>query len=356
MNLASFVDPPMLTAELPGLGGIIRERPEDFVVDEIPAYEPSGAGEHLYLWLEKRDTGAEWLLKHVAQRLQMPRGEIGCAGLKDRHAITRQYLSVPAKLEERVPSIDDENVRVLHTKRHGNKLRTGHQKGNRFTIRVRGIPVEQKPLLDPIIERLKQVGLPNYYGEQRFGRANETLETGFKLLRGERLRVPPFLKKLSLSSVQSVLFNAFLARRLSDGLLSRVLLGDVMRLRTGGLFVAEDLAAEQPRFDRRETVPAGPIFGKKTYEAKAEAAERETQFLAEAGFTADSFAGFGNLLEGTRRENLVFLEDLQADWDDEGLVLRFSLPSGSYATVLLREIMKTKAEQTVEENMEEPIS
>ena len=128
----------------------------------------------------------------------------------------------------------------------------------------------------------------------------------------------------------------------ADGLHRRVLSGDVMaKWPAGGMFTAEDVAVEQERFDRRETVHAGPMFGRKTFPAKGDAAEREAKILELAGFSKESFAGFGKLLEGTRRHNLVYIDDLAASWEAEGLRLEFSLPSGSYATVLLREIMKT---------------
>ncbi len=356
MSLLEFLDPPMLTADLPGIGGRIREQVEDFQVEEIPAYEPSGEGEHLFLWIEKKNVSAEWLLKMVAKRIDMQKRDIGCAGLKDRHAITRQYISVPTKLEDRIDKINGDDIRVLHAKRHNNKIKTGHQKGNKFIIRIRGVAQDQAPAVDAIVERISKVGLPNYYGEQRFGHNYETLDTGLKLLSREPVRVTPFLKKLSLSAVQSLLFNAVLGRRLRDQLLSKVLNGDVMQKLSGGLFVAENFPEEQERFDRKETVHAGPIFGRKTFAAKFEAAERELSVLAESMLTPASFEGFGNLVEGTRRANLVFLTDLQSEWDAEGLVMKFSLPSGSYATVLLREVMKnlpsTDAPAVMEESLE----
>jgi tRNA pseudouridine13 synthase len=162
------------------------------------------------------------------------------------------------------------------------------------------------------------------------------------LLRGQPVKVRnPFLRKLALSAAQSLLFNAYLARRLGDGLLRTVLAGDVMaKWPAGGMFTAEDLPAEQARFDRRETVTAGPMFGRKTFPAKAVAADREAAILADAGLSRQSFDGFGKLVMGTRRHNLVYVEDLQASREPDGCRLTFALPAGSYATVLLREIMK----------------
>ncbi|HKA06666.1 MAG TPA: tRNA pseudouridine(13) synthase TruD, partial [Gemmataceae bacterium] len=154
-----------------------------------------------------------------------------------------------------------------------------------------------------------------------------------------------FLRKLALSAAQSLLFNQYLASRLTDGLLRTVLVGDVMaKWPAGGMFTAEDVPTEQARFDRREIVTAGPMFGRKTFRAKAAAAEREAAILAAAGLSRDSFTGFGKLVQGTRRHNLVYIDDLSATWEADGLRLSFTLPAGSYATVLLREVMKTSVD------------
>jgi tRNA pseudouridine13 synthase len=166
------------------------------------------------------------------------------------------------------------------------------------------------------------------------------------LLRGEKTPRPvrnPFLKKLALSAGQSALFNLYLGRRRDDGLLRRVLPGDVMaKVPFGGMFVAEDVAREQERFDAREIVSAGPIFGRKTFASAGEAALREGAILEGAGLTPAAFREFGKLLQGTRRHNLIYLDDLSAVRDPEGVRFVFSLPAGSYATVVLREVMKTE--------------
>ncbi|HLZ10213.1 MAG TPA: tRNA pseudouridine(13) synthase TruD, partial [Chloroflexota bacterium] len=133
----------------------------------------------------------------------------------------------------------------------------------------------------------------------------------------------------------------YLGRRLADGLLRRILPGDVMaKWPFGGLFVVEDVAREQERFDARETVSAGPMFGRKTFASAGMAAEREGAVLQAAGLATANFEGFGKLVQGTRRKNLIYFDDLTADWEPDGLRLTFSLPAGSYATVLLGEIMK----------------
>lgn len=340
--LDDVLAPPLLTADLPGIGGKIKFDPEDFEVEEIPAYEPSGQGDFLYLWIEKRDMGAEYFTRQIARRLDLPVGEIGTAGLKDRRAVTRQMVSLPAAIEARLPQLDGDGITVLRVSRHGNKLRPGHLHGNRFRILIRE-PASVD--VNAILERIRLHGLPNFYGPQRFGRDGETLHMGLALLRGEKTIRNPFLKKLALSAAQSALFNHALAQRMRDGMLRRVLPGDVMcKIPFGGMFVAADVAAEQRRFDVREIVSAGPIFGRKTFAAKDDAAQREQLALSAFALTSSSFDGFGKLLQGTRRHNLVYLADLAAGVEDAGLRLSFTLPAGSYATVLLREIMKTVAD------------
>ncbi len=349
-NLADVLQPPLATADLPGIGGAIKSSPDDFEVEEIPAYEPCGSGDFLYLWVEKRGMGAEYFTRQIAHRLGIRPGDIGTAGLKDRHAITRQWVSVPAAAEANIAQLDGEGIRVLRSARHNNKLRAGHLHGNRFRIVVRD--ADRNVDVQAIVERIRTNGLPNFYGNQRFGHDGETLLLGQALIYEQPLppladgRRPnlrnPFLRKLALSAVQSALFNQYLARRMNDGLMRQVLPGDVMaKWPFGGMFVAEDVPAEQARFDRREIVSAGPIFGRKTFPAKNGAAEREAAVLREANLSRDSFARFGKLLMGSRRHNLVYVDDLTADLQLESLQLTFTLPAGSYATVLLREIMKT---------------
>jgi tRNA pseudouridine13 synthase len=342
-----YVNPPLLTPDLPGIRGTIKQVPEDFEVEEIPAYEASGSGDYLYIWIEKRGMGAEYFVRQLAQRLGIRAAEIGTAGLKDRHAVTRQWVSIPANAEAQLQRLEGDDIRVLKVTRHGNKLRPGHLRGNRFRILVRETDPAAPDRWPPILERLRQDGLPNYYGPQRFGHEGETAALGLALLRGDsavspsRRKPSPFLRKLALSAAQSALFNHYLGRRFLDGCLRRVLPGDVMaKWPFGGLFVAEDVAREQERFDQRGTVHAGPIVGRKTFAARGDAAAREEATLGHFGLFPAAFRSFGKLLQGTRRHNIIYVDDLSAAAHASGVCLSFTLPAGSYATVLLREVMK----------------
>jgi len=344
--LAIAMTPPLWTADLPGIGGRIKDRCEDFEVEEIAAYEPSGEGDHLYLWIEKVDMGAEYFERAVARRLELRPDDIGTAGLKDRRAVTRQWVSVPATVEAKLSALDGDGMRVLKVSRHTNKLKAGHLHGNRFRILIRDVnEAEHGSKLNEIVAVLQRTGMPNYYGRQRFGRDGETAQWGMALLKGEK--VPnlrsPFLKKLSLSAAQSMLFNAYLAQRMNDGLFRTVLAGDVMsKYPFGGMFTAEDVATEQARFEAREIVPSGPIFGRKTFPSAGIAAEREATILNASGLDRRSFDGFGKLVMGTRRHNIVYFDNLTTEWNSDGVWVSFALPSGSYATILLREVMKNE--------------
>ncbi len=350
MLIDPLVPPPLLTHDLPGIGGRIKVRPEDFEVEELPAYQPCGQGEFLYLWVEKRDMGAEYFFRRIAQRLGIPLGEVGSAGMKDRHAVTRQMISVPASIADRLPQIEGDGIRLLNINRHGNKLRPGHLHGNRFRILIREVNPQGSEIIPQLAERIRNLGLPNYYGPQRFGLDGETVKLGLGLLGGpgseivpmrNSKRVSPWFRRLALSAAQSALFNHYLGQRLTDGLIRRVLPGDVMsKWPFGGIFVVENLESEQARFDAREIVSTGPMFGRKMFKAESEAAKREAAVLADAGLSQDSFLGFGKLLQGTRRKNLIYIDDLEVESLPEGVRLSFSLPAGSYATVLLREFMK----------------
>jgi tRNA pseudouridine13 synthase len=367
MSFDPLTPAPLLTGSLSGIGGRIKQVPEDFEVEEIPAYERSGQGDYLFLWIEKRAMGAEYFMRQVARRLGLSSAEVSAAGLKDRQAVTRQMISVPAHVADRLRDLDGDGIRLLEVGRHGNKLKPGHLRGNRFRVLIREPDAAAAARLPGLVEEIRRKGLPNYYGPQRFGRDGETFQLGLAMLRTARsgprkaesetveakkpvlpqssrgIPRSRFLRRLALSAVQSALFNHYLGRRLADGLLHRVLDGDVMaKWPVGGLFVAKDVACEQVRFDGRETVPAGPIFGRKMFAAAAEAAARETATLNEAGFACQDFFGFGKLLQGTRRKNLIYVDDLSAVPEKEGFRLSFTLPAGSYATVLLGEITKNE--------------
>lgn len=338
---------PLITANLSGIGGVSKAHTEDFQVEEIPAYPPLGNGEFLFLWVEKAGLSAEQLVSHLARCLEIAHQDVGTAGMKDRQAVTRQMISVPARCELLLKRFEHEQIKVLKVDRHPHKLRTGHLQGNRFSILVRNPGDEAHERAAAIAARLEQTGIPNFFGEQRFGRDAETLSLGLELLRGTK---PPsaiprarrkFLLRLALSSVQSALFNRALAERMEEGLLDRVLAGDVMQVvASGGPFVVDDVEREQQRFAAREIVISGPMFGPKMKQPAGEVALREARLLERAGIARDQFERFSNLTPGTRRPYLIWPADLKIAPEPDGIRLQFTLPPGSYATVVLREFQK----------------
>ena len=336
---------PFVTADLPGCGGRVKASPEDFRVDEVPAYEPSGSGPHLWLHVEKRDRTTRDVVRDLARALGVADRDVGHAGLKDRAAVTTQWLSFPVARDPDPRSLDGPGHRVLAVSRHGNKLRTGHLRGNRFAIRVRGgDPARALACAAALRER----GFANFFGPQRFGAAGRNADVGRALLLGHRdaetarAARDRFLRRLVLSAWQARAFNAWLAERLRDGLFASAIRGDVLaRLDSGGLFVCEEPAVDTPRIARFECSPAGPMFGHKLRAAEGEARGREERLLAAEGVTAADLARGRGETEGTRRVARLPV-DVLLDPEPDGFLARFELPRGSYATVVLGEL--TKAE------------
>lgn len=333
---------PYLTADVPAAGGVLRRSPEDFQVEEVPAYLPCGEGEHLYLHVRKRGLSTPELARQLARALGVGEHEVSWAGLKDRQAVTTQWLSLPAKKAEgALSSLSIPGMELLEAKRHGNKLKNGHLRGNRFTLWLRDV-------LDVCaarasFERLVAHGVPNYFGEQRFGLKDDNAEAGKRLLRGERLprRPSSFERKLFLSAYQSALFNRLAAARVEAGTLGRALLGDVLRKTdTGGLFVCEAPDVDQPRVEGREVSAAGPLFGPKMPRAAGEVAAAEEAVLSVEGMTLEDFRRGKDETEGGRRAYRVFLGEPALEQEGNALRLSFSLPRGCYATVVLRELTK----------------
>ena len=176
-----------LTADLPGTGGVIKARPEDFLVDEVPLYEPQGSGEHIYMLLEKKNMATFDLIETVAKHFGVPRSAVGYAGLKDRFAITRQVLSVhvPGKKIEDFPMLTHDRVSVLWADYHANKLRQGHLRGNRFSIRIRQVDPTLARRAKAVLDRLAVTGVPNRFGEQRFGTAGRNHLVGRAIVLGD---------------------------------------------------------------------------------------------------------------------------------------------------------------------------
>ncbi|MBS1151859.1 MAG: tRNA pseudouridine(13) synthase [Myxococcaceae bacterium] len=334
-----------LTADLPGCGGHFKEAPEDFEVEEIPAYLPCGEGEHVYLWVEKRGVATPDAAKRISRHLGLPEGAVSWAGLKDKQALTRQWMSVQAKpgRETELSTFLDPEVKLLQVSRHRNKLKGGHLDGNRFKIRI--AKVKDVAAAQATLAVLKARGVPNFFGAQRFGAAGTNAARGkailLKAAAGGRRGRPDFERKMLLSAYQSELFNRVLDRRLDAGLFSKARQGDVLKKHeSGGEFVCADPAVDQPRMDAFEVSPTGPMYGPSMRPAQDEVGADEAKVLAEEGLTIESFAAGGGETDGARRLLRIPLPDVSLEPAGEDAWLSFALPSGAYATVVLGELLK----------------
>lgn len=340
---------PYLTSELAGTGGALRSCDEDFVVDEELPYAPSGAGDHVFVRIEKRGLATLDAVRMLARALDVRDRDVGVAGMKDRHAVARQWLSLPPPVtpEQALAAVlpgEPPVLRVLEAHRHSHKLRTGHVRANRFTLRVRGVAPGADERARAVLSALSQPpGAPNWYGEQRFGRDGDNAARGRALVTGARpLGRDRRLDRLMISALQSQLFNHWLAARITDGLYRTVLAGDVLHKRGGGMFVCDDPATDQARLAAGELAITGPMFGDRMrWPPEATPAfAREAEILAREGLAADAFAQVRALAEGTRRDAAIEVRDAAVVAGDSTLEVAFTLPGGGYATAVMREVMK----------------
>jgi tRNA pseudouridine13 synthase len=354
---------PYLTRSLPGIGGRIKVYPEDFCVEEIPLYEASGEGTHVYFQIEKRGLPTPAAVGRLAGVMGVRPQDIGLAGLKDAHAVSRQYLSLEHADEQKLAEYSDPQIRVLWVGRHRNKLRPGHLAGNRFSIKVRDVGAAELDAARGVLDVLVERGVPNYFGDQRFGKRGDTADLGRALLANdleeflaiylgrpmqddppdcraardafdvdaldralkrwprhyanERRALSAYrkthkpskaigaidkrMRRLYVSAFQSVIFNAVLARRIET--LDRLLPGDLAKKTdTGGVFPVEDIQAEQPRCENWEISPTGPLPGQRDRLASGEAGEIEQAVLQDFGVSEEDFDRAGSLkIQGTRR-------------------------------------------------------
>lgn len=341
---------PFATPEFPGVPALFKAVPEDFRVDELPAYLPCGEGEHLFLRIEKRGRDTREVVREIARTLKVGERDVGVAGQKDRHAVTTQWISVhlaAASVEEAL-SLQGEGFRVLEASHHRNKLRIGHLRGNRFQIVLRGVTGSGLDELRTIAAALTLVGLPNYYGAQRFGRRGDNAEVGRAILlgsddpRARRALRDPRQRRFLVSAFQSEVFNRVLARRLQEGTWARPSAGDVLeRLESGGLFVCEDPATDLERVRSFECSVTGPVPGSKVRPTPSGApAALEAEALAATGVEEAHLSASPDA-RGTRRALRLPIEVGVEGGEGEEAHLSFELPAGSYATSVLREFTKS---------------
>lgn len=330
----------------PLLRARFRQSPEDFVVEEIDAFDASGAGEHLLLTVEKRGLNTAFAARRIAEWAGVPESAVGHAGLKDRHALTRQRFSVqlPGRADPPLEALafedaaSGEALRVLAAKRHARKLPRGALAGNRFVLTLRGVEADAAAV-DTRLAAIRERGVPNYFGEQRFGREGGNLARAQAMFAGRRVRREE--RSLLLSAARSELFNRVLARRVDGGVWDRGLEGEVWMLDgRRSVFGPEPFdAALVARLAAFDIHPTAPLWGRgelrSTGEARAlelAALEGDTAMRLRAGLEA---AGLAQERRATRLRPAA----LAWEWPEPGVLqLRFALPPGTYATSVLAEI------------------
>ena len=322
---------------------VIRGCPSDFVVDEIAAYEPSGAGDHLYVHFRKTTLDTPAAVRAIGAALGIE--EPGSwAGMKDRHAVTTQWASFPCPAGREIAEAalaDIERVEVLRVARHMNKLKTGHLRGNRFTIGLRELDPEALSQVEADLSAIKRDGVPNAFGSQRFGRDGDNPERAIAFLSGaERAPRSKKLRRLLFSALQSKLFNLVLDKRVADGSWIEPIEGDLAQKHdSGGVFRvgAADLEDARTRARRGELSPTGPMFGAKMRKPEGLAADIEAEVLATLDDPA-LLSQHKRLGQGARRALRLPVEDMRWELATKGngvLRVSFVLPKGGYATTVL---------------------
>ncbi|MGA9753019.1 MAG: tRNA pseudouridine(13) synthase TruD [Acidobacteriota bacterium] len=315
-----------------------RQSPATFTVEELPLFAPSGRGDHLYLTVRRSGMSTPFLLRELQRRLRLKEEDLGCAGMKDRDAVSVQTLSLPrhaARQAERV--LRELGCEVLSAIQHPHKLRTGKLAGNRFSIRVELEGGHEEGPLAEGCRRIEADGLANAFGPQRFADGS-AIEEGHRTFLGIRRPGAFRRSRFAVSVFQALLFNELLALRRARGLWPWPLSGDLMKRHdSGGEFVAEEV--DEPlrsRVARLEISPTGPIFGGKMARPCGEAWRLECGVLASHGLTPGSLGA--SRVPGTRRFLRVPADPIALTMESGAAFLSFELPPGSYASVLLQEL------------------
>jgi tRNA pseudouridine13 synthase len=318
---------------------LFKATPEDFRVDEFFAEPFSGEGEHIVLKIEKRGLNTEEVIRFLGRLINIPVKLISYAGLKDKYALTTQWLSVhvPGGEIEGVEHLAAPGWKVLECTRHNKKLKPGFLTGNHFTIQLHEV---SNP--DDVVQRLERVrdlGVPNYFGEQRFGRASGNLQRAEELLVQGRKVKDKFLKGIYFSAARSWLFNLILAKRVKNLTWNIPCAGDVIQLSgSNSIFVCDDAdPVLVQRIKEKDISPASPLPGKTKNKVNAKAEALINEVYDEWRPWLAGLEQYG--LEEAWRANILHVSQLEYEVHDNTIKLSFSLPVGSYATVVLRELV-----------------
>lgn len=322
--------------------GAIKLAPEDFVVEEVLGFAPAGEGEHVFLRIEKRGENTDYLARQLAKFAGVPQRNVSYAGLKDRHARTIQWFSVqmPGQAGPDWSGFESPSVRVLEVSRNGRKLRQGGASGNRFELTVRELtaPAER---LETRLAEIARLGVPNYFGPQRFGHDGQNLERARELFRAGMPRRDPHRRGLYLSAARSELFNRILAERVRAGAWNQAIPGDAFMFPDSRSFFKPDEISEDilRRVETRSIHSSGVLWGVAPSAADGDALELELRAIEPLRELAEGLAAAG--LETGRRPFRLCPEAMTHAYPEPGtLRLGFTLPAGAYATAVLRELVR----------------
>ncbi len=332
------IDPPKLYGPAIGSAGFKRV-PDDFQVDEILGFEPSGDGEHCLVWIEKSDKNTGDVAAALADKLGIRKRLVSHCGLKDKHAITRQWFSLhlPGQESPKADELEMEGVRVLRVTRNLRKLHRGTHVGNRFHVRLRDCTFSKDAAADRW-QAMIQRGVPNYFGHQRFGYDGRNVEQALRLIAGEMVIHDRTVRGLLISAARSLLFNACLAERVLHGVWDTALKGEVFGFAQNRSLVLPDNlhGDESHRMNTGLLELTAPLWGDGELLSQHQVRELEERVAQRYPEITSGLVQFG--LKQERR--VIRLRPILPElfWETEmNLVVRFDLPKGTYATTLLRE-------------------
>jgi len=325
----------------PATNGRLKAQNSDFKVDELMPIEMSGAGEHLWLKIEKDGSNTDWVAQQLAKLVGLKSMAVSYAGMKDRHAVTTQWFSMhlPGIEDPDFSLLETDEFKILEQHRHDKKLKRGALSGNRFTLRITELDGDLNSLEDKL-QRIKQFGVPNYFGEQRFGREMGNLFKAEKMFRGELKKLKKQHRSLYLSAARSWIFNQLLSKRIQMENWLEPIDGDVFMLNGKSACFAEPISDEiKQRLQRAEIHITGCMWGEGDSMATADTLSLEHE-------VADEFKSLAEGLESARlkqerRAMRLMPDNLTWNIDGNVLVLGFDLPAGAFATMLLRECVDT---------------
>jgi len=336
-----------------------KQSKDDFVVTEIPLYDFTGQGEHVIVKLRKKDLSTWDALQIISDTIGCKIRDIGYAGLKDKNALTIQYISINKQFLNEIEKFKHDKIKFLELTRHNNKIKIGHLKGNKFFIRLKRVLPKDSIILQNVVQKISTFGLPNYFGFQRFGIDGDNYLKGQDIINGKINEKNKKLKTMFLNSFQSYLFNSWLSKRVEISKLVnafdakdiaqklemtvdevkdlkkqehpfKVMKGDVMsHYPYGRIFHVEDLKDESNKFNLRDRVPTGLLPGKKS------------KLALDMALRYEKINDVNTTLDGTRRFAWIFPNDIKTSYNEEKnhFELNFNLPKGSYATEFIRELI-----------------